>query len=336
MLLVLIVGSAVATIAFASVGLAGSVASNASKGLTNAQGDCILMGAQQLAKSDLINKKLAAGNWKIYTVGGVPVTVTAYDNSSVMADTVRLTLSGTTTTGPIASTQVIALSTPIVTSIWSHGVFSNSGFTWPSSSTVTGSVYFRNSISVQSTGGRITRDFKTTSLFNPTGLISVGGGIMTGITPYVFPTINSQSYLGQASSVLAGNQTLAGYTFPVQNALVVVNGNLNLSNAQITRSGTFFVTGNVTVSKVTRSSQADHIAIICPNNITFSNGSSTVTAEGYFFAGGTITISSSLNLTGAMIGNSYSGAKPLNITWDQWIMADQANGQALKVPALWP
>ncbi|HVT14316.1 MAG TPA: hypothetical protein VHE55_18780 [Fimbriimonadaceae bacterium] len=336
MLLVLIAGTAVGTIAFAGVSLSGSVAGNASKGLAAEQGNCILMGAQQLAKSDLIAKKITAGDMKTYTIGGIPVTVTTYDNSSVMPNTVRMTITATTTNGPIAWSSVIAIAKPIVTSIWSHGIFSNNSFTWPASTTVTGSVYFRNSISVQSTGGQVTQDFKTTSLFNPTGLIRVGGGIMTGITPYDFPTLNNNTYLGQASSVLTGNQTLGGYTFPVQNALVVVNGNLTLNNAQITRSGTFYVTGSVTVNKVTRASSSDHIAIITPNNITFSNGSSAVTAEGYFFAGGTITLSSNLNLTGAMIGNAYSGAKPLNITWDSWIMADPANGQTLKVPALWP
>jgi hypothetical protein len=335
MLLVLILGSAVATIAFAGVGLAGSVSKSSGSREQSLQADWALNGAFELAKSDLFARRVTAGDTKTYTVGGKAILVNVIDNDSQMPNTVRLQLTATAQSRPIARTRVLALAKPVITSIWSHGIFSNSNFTWPAASSVNGSVYFRNSISVSSTGGQVSKDFKTTSMFNPMGLITVHGAILTGMTPYAWPTINSASYTGQATSVLTGSQVLNGYTFPVDNALVVVNGDLTLSNSTITRSGTLFVTGNVTVNRLVKANPNDHVMIVTPRNITFS-GSGTVQADGYFFAGGQIAFNAPVTASGAMLANSYSGNKPLNITWDKWIMDDPQNGKTLKAPGLWP
>ena len=334
MLLVLILGTAVGAVAFAGVALAGSVSNNASRALGNEQTKWAITGAVELAKSDLYTKKIAVGAATSYTISGRTIAVTTADNSAVMPNTVKLTLSGSSNGRPVYSTQVIAMAKPVITTIWSHGVYSNNGFTWPASSSVAGSVYFRNSISVLATGGQVSQDFKTSSMFNPMGLIKVGGAILTGMKPYTWPTLNTTTYTGQAASVLTGNQTLSGYTFPKDNAIVVVNGNLNLTNAQITRSGTFYVTGTVTVDKLQKMNASDHVVVICPNGITFSNGNKPVIADGYFFSGSTISIGSPLTVTGALVANSFTGSSAINIIWDQWIMADPANGKTLMVPGL--
>ncbi len=337
MLMVLVLGSAVATVAFASVGLAGSVSRSAGTKEESLQSDWALTGAYELAKSDLYARRIKPGESKTYTVGGRAILANILDNETAMPNTVKVKLTGNNRGRAIAKTTVLALAKPVLTTIWSHGIFSNSNFTWPASSIVSGSVYFRNNISVSATGGQISQDFKTTSMFNPMGLITVHGAILTGMTPYQWPAINATTYTGQASSVLPGNQTLSGtYTFPTNNALVVVNGNLNLNNTTITRSGTFFVTGSVTVSRLTKASPNDHIVIITPNGITFSTASGTVNADAYFFAGGQMTFNSPVTANGALLANSYSGNKPLNITWDKWIMEDPQNGKDLKAPGLWP
>lgn len=336
MLFVLVLSSSVALVAFAGVGLSGQMSNAQAKAANSAEDRWVMIGAEQSAKSDVLAKRLTLGASKTYTIGKTSILATVLDNSSAMPNTVKIVLSGNADGRAISSTEVIALSKPIVTTIWSHGIYSNSNYTWPAASNVNGSVFFRNSISVLATGGIVSQDFKTCSLFNPMGLIKVNGAILTGMQAYQWPTLNSTTYTSKASSTLAGNQTLSGYTFPTDNALVVVNGNLTLTNAQITRSGTFYVTGSVTIDKVVRAKSSDHIAIICANNITFANGSKTVNAEGYFFAGGTISVNSPLSLNGAMIGNGFSGTSSVNVTWDPWIMADPANGQALKAPVLWP
>lgn len=335
MLLVLIVGSAVATIAFAGVGLAGSVSKASGSKEGGMEADLALNGAFEQAKSDLFARRVVAGDTKSYSVGGKSIQVSVIDNESAMANTVKLRLTGAYQGRTIGQTRILALARPVVTSIWSHGIFSNSNFTWPAASTVNGSVYFRNSISVSSTGGQISKDFKTTSMFNPMGLISVHGAILTGMTPYEWPSVNGPAYTAQASSVLNGNQVLNGYTFPVENALVVVNGDLTFNNSTLSRSGTFYVTGNVTVKRLAKADPNSHIVVVTPRNITFS-GSGTVTADAYFFAGGQIAFNSPVTANGALLANSYTGNKSLNITWDKWIMEDPQNGKTLKAPGLWP
>src|SRR4051812_44775328 len=87
MLLVLILSSAVGIIAFAGVGLSGAVSNTASRAENAQQDDWAVVGASELAKSDLMMKRIAIGGSKAYTIAGRTLTVQMDDNTSSMPNT---------------------------------------------------------------------------------------------------------------------------------------------------------------------------------------------------------------------------------------------------------
>jgi hypothetical protein len=300
-----------------------------------------MSGAMEMAKSDLMSGNMSAGDTKTYYVGGSAISVSAVDNSANAANTVVLTANGAPGKGEQSnnsSKKTVAVVPTSLNNIWSYGLYSNGGFTWPSLglSKVVGSVYFRNSISVLGTGGQISKDFKTSSSFNPLSVLKISGAILTGVSPLSFPSLSTSTYTAAADSVLTGNQTLTGYTFPTDNALVVVNGNLTF-HGTVTRQGTIYVTGTVLINgNVTLQSSSKKLLIITPNGITFNGSGTALTADGYYFAGGTITISDSLTNTGALVGNNFSVASSFTENWDQWLTQKAANGQVMSAPGMWP
>lgn len=340
MMIVTLTATAVGVIAIAGVGLSGAIANSQSKLERAQEMKYVTQGAVQLAASDLAAGRLQLNESKVYFVGGNPVTVTTTDNSQTLPNSVVLTLSGTSGGIPIAATQVISFTEVPIANVWSFGIYSNNGFTWPvAGCKVIGSVYFRKSINVLGTGGQITGDFKTSSSFNPLSLLSIQGGIMTGVSPFNYPVPITADYQNAAASVLAGNQVLNGYTFPHDGAILFVSGNVTL-HGTVNNSGAIYATGDITIDSdlSSQSQQNKHLMVITPKNITFKKpGTNTSeSAEGYFFAGDHITIGSTLTLSGALVGNDFNVNAGFVVNWDQWLTHKTANGQSIEAPQMWP
>lgn len=336
MTIVVVATTAVAVTTVASIGLTSSVSKSHSKHEKKLQKEYVAQGAIELATSDVASGVLELGQSKSYTIGGVTVTVTANDNSGNVPGTVSLAVNGSAPNMPITASKTVAYAEKRISNIWAFGVYSNGGFAFPllGSSKVTGSTFFRSSISILGTG-QITKDYKSTSSFNPLGLLNIGGTILTGVTPLAFPSLSDSTYQSAAATVLTGNQTLNGYSFARDGDLLFVNGNLNIQGT-IAREGSIYVTGSVTVNGNLQAQSGKKFAIISPGNITFDGSGSAITAEGYYFSRGTVYLTDKLTLNGALVGNSYSVGSNFTITWDKWATDKAANGAKLKLPMMWP
>lgn len=327
--------TAVAVTVVAGLTLTGSVSKDASKKEKKKEADYIADGAMTLALSDVKNGKLAPGQSKTYLVGGESVTVSATDDSGGTGQSVLLDVAGNIDGAKLAKKASKPLGKGAIDVLWSYGMYSNNTLSWPLGAKVTGSVFVRRNLSILGTG-TITKDFKTSSSLNLLGLLNVLGSLITGVTAKTWPSVTTSGYTSNADSVLAGPVTLTSYTFPKKNALVVVNGDLTMKG-NVNGSGTFYVTGNVTVNgNLTLPAGGDHMVVITPGNITFTNGLSSITAEGYYYAGGTMAISSPLTLSGAAVANDFSGSGKFTVTWDQWLTKDPKNGVEMKAPGMWP
>lgn len=336
MIVVTFVVTAVAIVALAGLGLSGAVSTSQSKLEKKQELKYVVDGAAQLAASDLSSGLLTVGNSKTYYVGGVAVTVAATANPN-LGNAANLSISGASGGMPISTATTVAYLPSVVDNLWSYGIFTNNTFTWPllGSNKVVGSFYAKNSISVLSLGGQVTKDFKTSSSFNPLSLLSIGGGILTGIKPMGFPTVTSTDYTSNAQSTLQGNQVLNGYTFPSANAIVVVNGNLTIKGT-VNGDGTFYVTGTITVNgNLARQSSSHHIVFVTPGSIVFS-ASGSISADGYYYAGTQITINSTLTTTGALTAGTFSVGAGFTVNWDNWLTKNTINGQSLHAPGMWP
>jgi hypothetical protein len=252
MIIVAFTATAVAIIAIAGVGLSGAVSNNQSKREKSQEMMYVMNGAAELATSDLAAGRLQIGTPKTYYVGGIAVTVTAADNSSVLANTATLLINGTAPSGSIASSKTVAFTPRAVKNVWSYALYSNGATEVASGSKTVGSFFTRGRptapgggllsgllglLGLGTTVATVTKNFETVSTYNPMGILTVQGAILTGVTPDPFPTLSTAAYTGAAASVLSGNQTLNGYTFPANDALVVVNGNLTL-HGTIVNEGT--------------------------------------------------------------------------------------------------
>lgn len=325
-----LVATAVIVTAVAGVQITGAVASEQSQKENAVENGYLMDGAINLARADLEANQAKPGDTKTYYVGGEAFTVTFTAGKSAL--NAVLTVGSTSSKGKaLKSTQAVVFLPTRTSSLWSYGIYSDGTYSWLTGSSVTGSVFFRNGITIQGSGGKVSGDFKTSSIFNPNGILVIGGAIFTGMDPLAWPSVATKDYKNAATTTLTGSQTLTSFTFPSANALVIVNGNLTLSNALITGSGTFYVTGNVTVDKALRAKSADHFLVI-GNNVTFANSLRSVSADGYYFACHTMTISSPLTLNGAIVASSFLVLGSVNVTWDPWLTSDPANGTSLWIP----
>lgn len=334
MMVVVFTATAVAVTVVAGIGLTSVVSNSESKKEKKELKKYVADGAAALATSDLASGKLDVGQSKTYMIGGESVTVTATDNSANVAETVVLSIDGADPVDKVKGKKTVAHVLKGVSNIWSYGVYSNGGFTFPllTTSKVQGSVFFRNSISILGSG-QITKDYKSSSSLNVLGLLNIGGAILTGVQALTYPSLSNSTYQAAADTVLTGNQTLNGYTFPTEDALVYVNGNLTFQG-NVQREGTFYVTGTVTINGDVKPNKK--FAIVTPNSITFNGSSSTLKADGYYFAKGTINLTDKVTCNGALVANAFSVSQPVDITWDKWATDKAANGQKLKLPDMWP
>ncbi len=341
LMVVLIVSTSLGITAVAGLTLTGNISRNQEKKENKVKDAYVLSGAVAMAEGDLATAKIKAGDLKVYYVGGQAVTISIADNSGSLANTVCITASKADKLGRTVLNQnggeVTAVLTSQLDNLWSYGVFSNSGLTWPTGSVVNGSVYCKNSPTILgSLGSKITKDFKTTGSFNPLGLITVLGNILTGVAPFPFPDVTAAGYPTAATSTLVGPQTLTAYNFPASNALVVVNGNLTLRGA-VKGTGTFYVTGNVIVDQnVSNYNGFTHFSVVTPNGITFGGASATISAAGYYFAGTSVTINKTLTLTGALAAGNYVNNAKFTVTWDNYLQTNAAQAKQLRAPTYWP
>lgn len=336
MVMVIFVATAVGIVAIAGVAVTGTI-SNSQSRLEKAQElKYVVSGASQLAIADLEAGVLLPGDSKTYYIGGNAITVRTSTNPN-LANSALLTISGSSGGIPVSSVLSVSYLPAMIDNVWSYGIFSNGGFTWPlSSSSVVGSVYFKSTISILGSG-QVSKDFRTSSSFNPLSLLTIGGAILTGINPKTFPTVSNTTYTSSADAVLSGSQTLNGYTMPTANALVVVNGNLTIKGT-VNGDGTIYATGTVTVNgNLSKQSGGRHLLILTPGNITFKASSgSSMTADGYYYAGGQIAIQTTLTNSGGLVANSYSVTSGFTVNWDPWMNQAAGNGQLIHAPGLWP
>ncbi|HVT14049.1 MAG TPA: hypothetical protein VHE55_17430 [Fimbriimonadaceae bacterium] len=336
MVVVIFVATAVGITVMAGVGITGAISNSQSKQERAQEMKYVFAGASQLAVADLAAGKLLPGNSATYTIGNTTVTVATAPNPN-LANSAILTISGSSLGNPVSSVTNVSYLPAIIDNTWSYGIFSSGAFTWPlGTSKVVGSVYFKNSISILGSG-TVTKDFKTSSSLNPLSLLTIGGALLTGINVKTLPAISNSTYTSAATTVLSSSQTMNGYTMPSSYALVVINGNLTI-HGTINGDGTIYVTGSVTVDgNLTRQNGGRHIMIVTPNNITFkATSGNSMTADGYYFAGGQISIQTALTNTGGLIANSFGVSSGFTITWDPWINQDSGNGQLMHAPGLWP
>lgn len=335
-MMVIFVATAVGIVAITGVAVTGTISNTQSK-LEKAQElKYLVAGASQLAISDLEGGALLPGDSKTYYIGGNAVSVSTASNPN-LANSAILTFSGSSGGMPVSSVLTVAYLPAIVDNCWAYGIFSDGAFTWPlTSSKVVGSVYFKSTISILGSG-QVAKDFKTSSSFNPLSLLTIGGAILTGINPKTFPAVSNSTYTSSADAVLSGSQTLNGYTMPTANALVVVTGNLTIKGT-INGDGTIYATGSVTVNgNLSKQSGGRHLMIATPGNITFKASSGTsMTADGYYYAGGQIAIQTTLTNSGGLVGSSYSVTSGFTVNWDPWINQASGNGPLLHAPGLWP
>lgn len=337
MIIVALTMSAVAITVIAGLALSGAVTNRVAKSERDQENKYIVDGAIQLATADLATGALAAGQSKVYRVGGHDVTVAAVDNSFNLANTARLVVTGAGKGGATLQTsQLVATKVGSIDNIWSYAFCSNTNFSFVSGANrVNGSVFFRNSPSLLGGSVLITQDLKTCSLLTPPPFLTIQGALRTGVAPLSFPSVKMSDYTPVAAVVLNGNQVLNGYTFPSPNAVIVVNGNLDLKGA-IMGSGTIFVKGNVDVTgSVSRPSPAAHFLVVSPQNVTI-RGSGSMNVDGYYFSGGQLTIKNPMTGVGAFAAQSYNVQATFSTSWDPWLTKDPANGKALHAPVMFP
>lgn len=337
MIIVALTMSAVAITVIAGLALSGAVANRVAKSEREQENKYIVDGAIQLATADLVSGALTTGQSKVYKVGGHDVTVAAVDNSFNLANTARLVVTGAGKGGATLQTStLVATKVRPIDNVWSYAFYSNTNFTFPwGSNRVSGSVFLRGAPSLLGGSILITSDFKTCSLFTPLAFLTIQGKMRNGVPPLSFPSVKMSDYTPVATTVLNGNQTFNGYTFPSPNAVIVVNGNLDLKGA-IIGSGTIFVKGNVDVTgSVSRPSPAAHLLVVSPQNVTI-RGSGSMNVDGYYFSGGQLTIKNPLTGVGGFAAQSTNVQATFNTTWDPWLTKDAANGKTLHAPAMFP
>lgn len=332
MIVVAFMVTAVAVTVMAGLSLSGSVATDQGDLEKEKKDSYVTQGAVQLATADLINGKIKPGDTKLYFVGDKSVSVAVEDNTIALANSVKLKVNGSGDS-KIGSTKVVPYGKAIIDNIWSYGVYSNSSLNMPLGTKVTGSVYVKNNLGLLGLGVKITKDLKTSSSFNPTGLLSILGSIVTGVAAKPMPAIDATAYQNISDVKLTGDQVLTDYKFTSNNSVVFINGDATL-NGDIEGDGTIFATGNININNDLKW-KGGHCVIVTPGTITFS-GSGTIDIEGYFYAGSQVNIASPIKVKGGIASSSVNASNKYEITWDPYLTKTAANGAALHAPAMWP
>lgn len=229
-------------------------------------------------------------------------TVTATDNSAKTKGTVLFASTGTQGRETCTLTRVLAVSS--ATNVFDYALCSNSALSATTSvvtgaSKANGDIRANGNISLLNLSSKINGDATATGTISAW---SITGKKTPSSDPQSFPAINTAYYQSIASLNYTGDVYFSGgYTFLNANDVLVINGNVNLSNLTFSGSGTIIVTGTLTVSgSITPAFSGNRIAILCLGGITFVG---TGSVSGFYYAHNSsntagLTVNSGVILTG--------------------------------------
>ena len=173
-------------------------------------------------------------------------------------------------------------------------------------------------------------------MFNQNATIT--GGMNSNIHAIPLPTPVAAKYSAVATSNLLNillGILLSGETFTTPYMVVYCNGDTTI-HGPFTGKGIVFVNGNVTIdSNMTYTLPSDEAAIIVTGNVTVN--SSSTNFIGYWYCGGTFSITSNSVLTrGCIVTNNISTSGHFTASYDPTIWNTPGEANRMKLPGFWP
>jgi hypothetical protein len=297
-------------------------------------------GVNTTIRYNLANNLITLPNTTTYTIGSWSVPATVVDNNAAVTDTVSVSESASRFNRSFSKTFVMGNSLPVHDPTWwdygvamdQTGAFGDHCTTHGAS---TGDMWCNNTFTTP-VNSTIAGNLKTGGASVPAH-VTVQGTFSGNQTPKQWIRPKRNLYLGNADVVLNGDQVLNGYNFLTDYKLVYINGNLNF-RGKWTKKGTFFVTGDITISdNSTGNSASDYCCFITAGTIHFiKNGT---TNEGFYYAGVAISIEGDTTLNKgvavARVINSQASDK-FDVTWDNWANLNPTLATQMRIPGFWP
>lgn len=273
------------------------------------------------------------------TVGTRSCQVTIADNSANLGHSLQMsstmaihgrtyTDSRVTALKMPASQFFYCLATNTATSLGSNIFTGTSG--------ANGDVYCTGSLNLAA-GDTINGDVEAT------GTATQGSAVVTGLVssntlPIPLPTPNASNYSAVASSSLLNlllGILLSGETFTSPYMVIYCDGDTKI-NGVFTGKGVVFVNGNVTINgNMSYLLPSDEVAVIVTGNVTVQSSSTAFC--GYWYCGGTFSVSSNSSLTrGCIATNALTTSGPFTATYDPIIWNTPGEAARLKLPGFWP
>jgi hypothetical protein len=275
------------------------------------------------------------------SMNGVTGTVNVADNSGQILNSNLVSATLTTTDGR-SFVESSILSKEQIPNMFQYAIFSDSDATGGNaantgSAGTLGDVFVIGSFSPN--GSSIINGIAaSTGTTTSNGATITGGTISGASAPCSWPTVNGATYLSASTTNYGSSQSFANYTFPTVSAgssypLVYIAGNLSIGGV-ITNTGTFYVTGTVSVtSNMSFANGNSHLAIITPNSMNITNN-----MVGYVYCGGTFLYGSS-GVTvspGSVAASAFNFKKSASTVLDPFVKSSSGNGTLMHLPGLWP
>lgn len=339
MLFVVVMVTMITISILASVQLATSSALLQSRRERDAKARFAYEGAMQLALTDYRRNVISIPTTTSYTVGDFTVKLTAVDNSSSLARTIKLngeveaqgtTLKFSRTVGNRKDPH------PFYYAVFANENFDPVKAVKLGGSGTLGDICVNGSIVARLNSFIVNGDLEEKGTTLP-ATASVTGNTIKSTSTAPFPSVDKVLYLAASPVVIAVN-AIAGSVFPAVEPyqLQYRTGDLSLSGA-FTGKGTIFVDGNVTIAgNVSYGDSSSRLVVISTGSITVAAGVTSYVGFYYSPTEFKISAAAATLTSGSIAAQKLVLSGPLTATHDPAFWNDPLEGPKHRIPGFWP
>ncbi|HVT14050.1 MAG TPA: hypothetical protein VHE55_17435 [Fimbriimonadaceae bacterium] len=336
---VLVVAACASIALMALVSLAAQMNSTMMRVEQQARADMAMQGAVAAIRFQANSGALGVPSTQTIMIDNFGCTTTVTDNGANIANSYKVDISTNRWGNTYTLSRVTGLPAgSAASSLYKYAVAFNAACSMSNQLDThdTGhkaSLYSNGTLHLSQSGCSIDGDADLTT---PTSgsYLSVTGSKATNAAARSWPTTSTTNYQN-AADYSFGNHSVGNISFPSSHCLVVVNGDMTFNGGTISGTGTYYVTGNVTISgDLSYSNSSAMIAIICRGTVTVSDYTDVV---GIVFTDG-ISWGNNDHITKGLLclDNATSFYRSLDVTYDSRIRDGGGLGKSMHLPGLWP
>lgn len=297
-----------------------------------------MQGAVANIRSQAYSGTLTVPSTQTITIDNFDCVTTVSSNGASVANSYEIDVSTSRWGRTYSISRITGLPNGAANSIYKYALAMNGASTMSSTLTTRDAsnradVYSKGAINFGVFGSVIQGDADLTT--PTTGkTVTVNGTRTTNYPARTWPAPVDATY-SAAADYNFGNHSVGSISFPSANTLVYIGGTMTFNGGTVSGTGTYYVTGNATISgDITYSNGSAKLVIICKGTLTFSansNVAAIVFANNVSWGSG-CTITKGL----LCVGNATTFSNALDITFDPAIMNGGTLGNSMYLPGLWP